>query len=372
VFAELALPLVGQSNARRGANAITLSLAGRYDRYEDFGDALNPQFGLTWRPVRALKMRSTWGTSFRAPALTQLDTTEFNSTLVTAVNRNDPLSATGRSRVLQRFGGNPDLKEERSNQWTAGFDYTPERFFGLRLSATYHAIRYRDRIATGGTPGALANILFEEDIWGAIIQRNPTAEQVAEICAPLAPTPAACSGPLPNVIVDFRLRNLAYLEERGIDLQVAQRFETARGPVVVELDGTHTITNRRAVTRNSTPVDIVDTLGNVLSYRLRLSADWSFGQSGLIARVTYLPSYQDPRGGASQVPRGIDDWLTVDAGFRWQAGDESGWRRGLEARFNVQNLFNEDPPIANTQYGYDSGNANPYGRVMSLDVIKSW
>ena len=40
----------------------------------------------------------------------------------------------------------------------------------------------------------------------------------------------------------------------------------------------------------------------------------------------------------------------------------------------VQNLFDADPPFYNgaTGYGFDAGQANQLGRVVSLQLIRRW
>ena len=43
VFAELALPIVGEHQALTGLHNLRVSLAGRYDDYDDFGSTFNPK-----------------------------------------------------------------------------------------------------------------------------------------------------------------------------------------------------------------------------------------------------------------------------------------------------------------------------------------
>ena len=51
---------------------LSLTLAGRFDRYSDFGDIFNPQYGLVWKPLREVVVRATYGRSFRPPSLYDL------------------------------------------------------------------------------------------------------------------------------------------------------------------------------------------------------------------------------------------------------------------------------------------------------------
>ncbi|MFO7326262.1 MAG: TonB-dependent receptor, partial [Pseudomonadota bacterium] len=71
-YAELQIPLFGPGNARPGAERLTVNAAIRYDDYSDVGDTTNSKFGVTWRPVANLAVRGSYGTSFRAPLISQI------------------------------------------------------------------------------------------------------------------------------------------------------------------------------------------------------------------------------------------------------------------------------------------------------------
>ncbi|HYM35459.1 MAG TPA: TonB-dependent receptor, partial [Steroidobacteraceae bacterium] len=66
-YAELLIPVVGSANAITAVNRLEFTAAVRYDKYSDVGTTTNPKFGLNWSPVESLKMRGSYGTSFRAP-----------------------------------------------------------------------------------------------------------------------------------------------------------------------------------------------------------------------------------------------------------------------------------------------------------------
>ena len=50
-------------------NALEVQLAGRYDRYSDFGDTFNPKISMGFRPSNKVLFRSSWGTNFNAPSV---------------------------------------------------------------------------------------------------------------------------------------------------------------------------------------------------------------------------------------------------------------------------------------------------------------
>lgn len=72
VFGELFVPFVGTANARPSIHRLDVSLSGRYDGYNDFGDTTNPKIGVNYAPLDGLTLRSSYGTSFHAPALPDL------------------------------------------------------------------------------------------------------------------------------------------------------------------------------------------------------------------------------------------------------------------------------------------------------------
>ena len=102
VFAELALPIVGEQQALTGIQSLRVSLAGRYDDYDDFGSTFNPKVGVNWAPVSQVNVRGTWGTSFRAPPF-YLSNQDIRPNLFLPLTVTDP--KTGRSARVLFMGG---------------------------------------------------------------------------------------------------------------------------------------------------------------------------------------------------------------------------------------------------------------------------
>jgi iron complex outermembrane recepter protein len=53
--------------------SLELQLAGRMDRYSDWGETFNPKVSLGYRPSNKVLIRSSWGTNFNAPALQDMN-----------------------------------------------------------------------------------------------------------------------------------------------------------------------------------------------------------------------------------------------------------------------------------------------------------
>jgi iron complex outermembrane receptor protein len=361
-FAELAVPI---------ARTLDLSVAGRYEEYSDFGSTFNPKIGLRWAPFEKLRFRSSWGTSFRAPVLSDLDETNLSSSMLLMLP--DPRSEAGGSRALLRLGKNENLKEESATTWTAGIDLAPRG--DLTLSLTYFAIDYHDRIVQPG-PAVIFDVLLQEDQWASIITRNPDPAAVASICN--SPTfldvAEACISTPPSAIVDMRLRNLAATEVRGVDASLKQLFEGRLGVFEVDVSGTYLFGFKQGLTSKDTLVDVRDTGGNPPSIRLRAEMDWyQFAKTdrGLAASavVNYVGNYSDVGNGDR---RSVDSMTTLDLQLSYRTPRGDRVLDDIEIGLSAINVFDRDPPFFNNSLGYDPANALPTGRIVGMYIQKNW
>lgn len=114
-YAEFRVPL---------ATGLQLQVAGRYEKYSDFGSATKPKYALSYRPVKWLLLRGSYGQSFLAPNLAYLYTSQ-----VTTFSDNplpDPKRPADAPRQIQtKGGGNPNLKPETTDSYYAGFQIEP-------------------------------------------------------------------------------------------------------------------------------------------------------------------------------------------------------------------------------------------------------
>lgn len=102
VFGELNVPLLRDLP---GIRKLSLTAAGRYDDYSDFGSTANPKFGLQWEVNEDLTLRSTYGRSYRAPVYQDM---QPNNTVVVSRIPN-PNSPSGNTVLMMLGNGNPDL-----------------------------------------------------------------------------------------------------------------------------------------------------------------------------------------------------------------------------------------------------------------------
>ncbi len=366
VYSQLHVPLLG---APTGARRVTLDLAGRYDHYSDFGGTFNPMAKVQWRAARWLQVRASWGRAYRAPKLDDLYDTEQNLAGMAVVS--DPQSPSGRSLVLAVQGSNPHLRQETARTWTAGVSASAGN--SGQLSLTYYDIDYWNRIEQPAGDDPLG-ILLHQSEWAAVITRQPTAAQIAAVCtsADFVGPVASCLRSQPAAIVDLRLANLARTLTRGVDIEARKRLMSAWGPFEFVLRGADVLTFRQALTPNSASMNILDTVGNPVSLRLRGRLSWtrhgprSDGWGGALT-VNYTGAYRNP--GSPLLP-GVPSWTTFDVYLRYRVTATRLGRTTLMA--NVANVLNRSPPFVDNQFGYDIYNVQALGRVASVELTCRW
>lgn len=372
LFAELSAPLIGDAGSPRATPRLELSLAARYEQYSDFGKTLNPKVGLKWAPLDSLKLRTSWGTSFRAPKLFDVYSTSLNGAAIASLR--DPASPSGMSLVLGVQGSNPDLEEELASTWTAGIDLMPSVLPDLRISITYYSIDYKDRVGVPG-PSSSLDILLHEDQWRDVITRDPTPAQIAEICdrADYSGSASQCKSAPIAALVDLRMRNLSSLRTHGVDFKVDQDFRSSWGAFQFGINGNYSFNFEQRVSSLSPSLDLLNTVDYPLAFRLRGTADWyqrrwDLPGFGVNLTVDHRGGYQDL---GSAATRGVSAFTVVDLRTSFRTSSE-GPLGDVEFALNASNVLNDSPPFVNREAGYDVINFDPYGRIVSLSLQKTW
>lgn len=122
-----------------------ISIAGRFENYNDFGSTINGKFATRYAITRQLAFRGSVSTGFRAPSLAQkyysLQFTNFQGgklvTIQLAPNDSD----------LAKLVGIPQLKQETSVNGSAGFTFNTGKFTAT-IDGYY--IKVKDRIVLTG------------------------------------------------------------------------------------------------------------------------------------------------------------------------------------------------------------------------------
>jgi len=368
-FGELIAPVVSDKNEVPGISRLEFSGAARYEDYSTFGSATTPKLGVLWSPAQSLSLRGTWSRAIRPPTLSDLDTSNNQAESIPLPN---PTAPGGATPTLIWQGGNATVQPEHATSWTGGLDFTPAWLSGLTLGLTYFNTVFTDRIQS---TTITTNILTDPD-YAAVVTHDPSAAQIAYVCnhsTYIQGTAAACMNSAPEAIVDLRVRNLATLETDGIDFNSRYEHPVPIGRIKLDLNGTWLLRYRQTETPDAPLTSLLNTQNEPINLRMRASAGWEFAGFGALTAVNFANSYRDI---GSTPPRRIDSWTTVDVQLRYDIPDDaSRWLQGTRIELNARNVFNVDPPFLNNQVvyiGYDQENANPYGRVLSLELRKSW
>ncbi|PCI53371.1 MAG: hypothetical protein COB36_13110 [Alphaproteobacteria bacterium] len=220
-FGEVYLPVVGEDNRIPGVERLAFSVSGRYEEYSDFGSSIDPKIGLLWSPIEGFNLRGTYGTSFRAPLLSELDEAGNAAVLYPSeLNSNSP---TGTSSVLVALGNNADLQPEAATLWTAGFDYQPDALPGFTLDATYFNIDYDNRISSFPVTG----VLNDPSAAPFTNLNGPDSEFLALIENYRLINLAGIDLVDADATADIRLQNIGRNKITGVDFSALYSLDTA-------------------------------------------------------------------------------------------------------------------------------------------------
>ncbi|MBM0107285.1 TonB-dependent receptor [Steroidobacter sp. S1-65] len=379
-YGEVYVPLFSEANAVTGVQSLELSLAGRYDDYSTAGSSFDPQAGLMWEPVKGLRLRARYGTSYKAPNLVDYSLAS-NSALALAGN----IPGLGPTRVLSVNGIAVDsLRPQESESSSFGLEFTPEGVAGLSVSLNYYKIRYTGLIAN---PGAVLTLLSDLNAFSDLLIFNPSVDQVNQFIA-IGQLGQGFASLIPNftpdqvdVIVDGRRRNLSVVSSNGIDLATEYNFNVGANRFFIGLGGTYVLNRDQQVTANSAEIDTADTIYNPPSYRARGFVTWQ--RQGVAANmfVNHVDSYVDNRATTPVANSKVDSLTTVDLRLSYDFSNKfsSGFLSGFSVALSAQNVLDEDPPSvfitptsSTFDLGFDPVNADPLGRLISLEFVKTW
>jgi iron complex outermembrane receptor protein len=349
VFGELFIPIVGANNAAPGIEQLSLSVAGRYEKYSDFGSTTNPKFGLTWKPFDMLKLQASYGTSFRAPTFTEVSTIAGGAGLYY-----DTLpGASGNLTGIGIAGGNTALKPETATTWSVGAELNP--FTGLRATLTYFDIDYKDQIqALRGTPGILTNPLY-----ASFVQFNPTPAQVQALIASGLPINNQINQNAVSFIVDGRRQNLGRSKVRGIDFGLYYNWEMGAVKLDAGFQGTYYTSYKFQAVPGAALTDVLGTINFPQKFRSQADIGAKLGIFSTRLTWNHLAGYRNNTITPAQRVRNYD---TFDLSVGFDVNER------VRVSADVRNLFNEDPPFVDIARGYDPQSTNPVPRLFSLSA----
>ncbi|WP_338446402.1 TonB-dependent receptor [Pelagerythrobacter marensis] len=376
-YGELFVPIFGPGNGRPGLERLELNAAVRYDDYSDVGSTTNPKFGINWEPVRGLKLRGSYGTSFRAPTIPEI---YGNSNALFGQNYQNP---DGGAPIVgfALSGPNLDLKPETAETWSIGADF--DMIDRLRLSLTYFSVDYKNQVTANLSNLSILTRQQDYAGTGVILTGVDAQSRVADLLAQGIPNLAI---PIPGgdpanvqLFIDGRSQNLGRSITRGMDFAALYSIDLSSADTLsLNLSGTYLFDYQEAVTASAEPVDQLNNIFLPLKFKARGSLTWERGPFTARFAATHVGGYTN---NAVTPFEDVDSYTPIDLSLTWKAGDPyaAGFlEKGLSFTVEVRNLFDIDPPYVNLapggngSGGYDATAANPIGRVIAVGVRKSF
>jgi iron complex outermembrane receptor protein len=341
---------------------LEMNIAGRYDRYSDYGSDFSPKISFRYQPTDALTVRASYGQGFRAPTLDILtQRPAFSAAGVvhapTAAVQGVP--ATRAIQITTFSIANPNLESEQSDQYTLGVAFEPTLWFSG--SVDYFNIKVDNQI-TQFSAQAILNCLEGTS------QNCPTG--LSRLTTPLTEAPNAALGLGMNFGSQGEVLwgqtgfgNLGTLETDGLDVNLRTAFDLGAGRLTNNLQITYV---------NSYKEDGNDVIGEAQypQYRWRLENVYAFGDFSVAWNMNFIAAQDTSMAGppaAGQPDPGVDSWLTHDLQFNWF----TPWNARLT--LGAVNVTDEDPPLDNGEgRGFNFNLYDGYGRVPYLRYTQSF
>jgi iron complex outermembrane recepter protein len=374
-YVELHVPVLGQTSGSHGDPALELTLADRAEHYSDFGSTNNPQFGLIGKVSSSLTIRGTYGTSFQAPLLSQLNpvptsVAPFPSTLF------NPVPGETIPNTLIVSGGNPGLEPEKARVWTIGLDFKPPEVEGLTTKLTYYDIVFTNQIVSAGTSVNLADAFVDEAVLGpSIVQRNPPSSLVQQLISePTYENGFNVNPATIGAIIDSESMNLSEVKTRGLDFGFGYKRTILGTAIDTGIDGTYIFAFDNQFSSTSPVASFLNTTYNPINLKFRARALATRGPVSAGVYINFTNDYSND----NVVPYAhVSSWTTADAVVSYELGSSGTPFHGVTIGLSVINLANRAPPYVANPSGYstityDGNNANALGRYISLRLQKRW
>lgn len=364
-FLELRVPLVGRNNAFPGVQRLEFSAAGRVERYSDVGATSNPKLGLLWAPAEGWSVRTSYGTSFRAPDLSDVyELQDFGPGILRY--------GSIQKLVLLEVGGNRGLKPEHARSWTSGIDFSPPRMSNLKLGITSFDTRFTNQISQP-VANNIYNVL-NDPIYAPFVHAvNPAnPADLALIQSLLAQSTATTAGLFPanaySAIVDARFLNTGGLHVRGVDASSMWAVALGADRLDLTANASWLLEYEQQVTPSAPWVRLGGLSGQPSRMRAQAAASWRHGDLATTLGLNFVA------GSHSLTGAQVHSWTTADLQFLYRPSSNAAVAKDFEVALSVRNIFDTDPPFydAPQGIGYDPANADPLGRVVSLQAVKRW
>lgn len=406
-FAEAFIPLVSEDMDIPLIRDLNVQIAGRVEHFKDIDQtAVVPRAAAAWTPVQGIILRGAWSKGFRAPNLVQVNdagTTRSNTrddfvTCQAQVEKNIIANlgvCSGTGTVSLRTGTNT-LEPEKTESINLGVVLEPAFIPGLTLTADYWRVKQRGIVGVFGDDNAIALDLVRRQNGSTnpnVVRNAPDADAIALF----AGTSLAAAGSIIQVLDPYL--NLDSRSSKGWDFgmfynipefgigDIRLRLNAARLKSFVQSAGPDGQELLDAIAAGSLPTDVgVGGLGELLEiegrpkWRLSGSVSWGSGPVDVTLFGKYIGEVWDTSVTrdvliVSDDPNAnfyrVKDQFTMNASVSYTIDNDTPLN-GTRLKFGVNNLFNEDPPLADESYGYFSELHSARGRQFTVELRKKF
>lgn len=332
-FFETVVPLASDTS---WANHLEFNGAVRYTDYSSSGGVWTWKTGLVYEPFNSLRIRATKSRDIRAANIIE----QFSGARLLPFVVRDPVLGNSTYTIQTYSLGNRDLDPEKADTTTVGIVYQPSWAPGLTLSADFYDIKIKDVIIASNQQQVVDQCFAGSADFCSLIDRDPGTNMITALRNP-------------NL-------NLATLRQRGIDFEAGYSFDLAGGQFGLRGFANY-VDKLELSTLGGSTVDRAGETGpgngGLPHWIARLTASYNNGPWTVIAQERYISGghfnntyntdrYNNPGQPITYIndndmPAVFYTDLTVKYGFEARNGE-------AELYFTVNNLFDQDPPIAPT------------------------
>jgi iron complex outermembrane receptor protein len=406
IFGEVLLPVVQNLP---GVQNLELGLGYRFSDYNHAGSASSYKAELNWTVTDPVRVRAGYQRAVRAPNVVEqfgpptlvfdsaVDACQSNVTASYAnipsnPNRlavqqlcaqlmgaaappvtdpvNDPYglndylgSSSGALNSYPR--GNPNLKPEKANTYTAGIVFSPTWDLPANLRFTTSVDYYK--IDIDGAIGYINANLTYQLCFNADGVSNPTYDVNNVYCQTIGRQQAPGTQGVPSGVFSLYL-NQGAIETSGVDLQTDVKFNAGPGVAGVNLVVNYLDSFKRRVGPGAPLLDYKGFAGGYYEWKSYLNFSYAVGPVAGGLRWRHLPSVkaQDYLVAPCTATRCFADtpsWDQVDLYGSYKVSDT------FDVRLGVDNALDKDPPVVRGIPGNtDPQNYDILGRRYYLGV----
>lgn len=398
IFTEFAIPLVAPDMNIPLVDSLDLQLAARYEDFDDIGTVTKPRIAMSWHLIEGLAVRASYSEGFKAPNLAMTSEPVISRQVAAEdlyfcqaqVNKGDApnLGACNGNGIGNEFitaverltSGSKLLQPEESEALSYGIVFQPTFVDGLTLTVDYWQIDQTGIVGIFGTPNHIA-LDWALRINGLapnpdVVRLDPTPDNIAFFQGSgLTPVGQVIQTNVPYFNLDSR-------ESAGIDISILYDMETDRfGSFTFGLDAAKlTKTFQTAagpaefINAQNNPLVTVTAGGDLIEQDQRPEwkgsgyVRWNTEKFGAGLFVNYVGEFNDTDviSDTTGAFWRVDSWTTVNLNGEYHFS--MGNFRDSSVRIGINNLFDEDPPLADENLNYLASLHNPIGQYAYINL----